>query len=110
MSQQSSQPKLKPSINEQKMNKKARVRVMRWQAVALWSWDMVNDTCAICRNKLYELCIECQADMYSANAKECTRAWGSCNHTYHFHCVSRWLKTRSTCPMDNNEWEYDKIE
>ena len=108
----SQQPKLqfKPSQNQLRANKRSRCRVLKWQAVALWSYDMVNDTCAICRNKLHELCIECQADAYSSNAKECTRAWGACNHTFHWHCIGRWLKTKTTCPMDNIEWEYDKIE
>ncbi len=47
----------KPSRNQQKANKRARVKVLKWGAVALWSYDIVNDTCAICRNKLHDLCI-----------------------------------------------------
>jgi hypothetical protein len=34
----------------------------KWNAVALWSWDIVVDTCAICRNHIMDLCIECQAN------------------------------------------------
>lgn len=28
-------------------------------------------------------------------------AWGQCGHSYHFHCITRWLRTRSTCPLGN---------
>lgn len=52
-------------------------QVKKWNAVALWwgsssfdfiiiivfrSWDIVVDTCAICRNHIMDLCIECQAN------------------------------------------------
>ena len=34
----------------------------KWNAVALWAWDIVVDNCAICRNHIMDLCIECQAN------------------------------------------------
>lgn len=39
-----------------------QIQVKKWNAVALWAWDIVVDTCAICRNHIMDLCIECQAN------------------------------------------------
>ena len=87
-----------------------RFTLRKWNAIVLWGWDICTDTCAICRNKLYEPSIEAQANPYGADVTGYSIAFGCCGHVFHMDCISRWLKTRSVCPLCNQEWEFAKVE
>jgi len=71
--------------------------------------------CAICRNKLEDLCIECVTGLPSTPDKyhgiiqqNCDVAKGTCGHEFHNHCIKRWLKTRKVCPLDERDWKLEE--
>lgn len=106
----SADPELNPDVEmEEAPKRKPRFEVKKWTAVAFWLWDIVVDTCAICRNHLMEPCIECEPNSINNSSDQCIAAWGTCNHAFHLHCIQRWLKSRAVCPLDNKDWTYQKF-
>ena len=81
---------------------KLRFELKKWNAVAFWSYNVQQDTCAICRNSIYEPSIENQA----SGVQDINIAWGACNHCFHLECVSRWLKQSDVCPLCQAPWEF----
>lgn len=94
-------------------NPKQKFEVKKWIGVAMWTFNNDVELCAVCRNLIVDPCIECQSNCSSVTGEsdsDCKVAWGVCNHAYHFHCVSKWLKKHSTCPLDNTQWELLRCE
>ncbi|ELA47922.1 hypothetical protein VCUG_00642 [Vavraia culicis subsp. floridensis] len=87
------------------MTKKPTIEILSFTPVALWSLDTQVENCAICRNHIMDTCIECQTGR--AVTTECTIAWGMCNHAFHSHCISQWLKSKPICPLDTQKWEFN---
>ncbi|MBA0744847.1 hypothetical protein Gogos_007451 [Gossypium gossypioides] len=66
----------------------------KWSSVAFWSWDIVVDNCAVCRNHIMDLCIECQANQIHGADNECTAAWGM------FYTVHATMHSTFTASVD----------
>ncbi|KAN0072459.1 hypothetical protein V8E54_009388 [Elaphomyces granulatus] len=46
---------MKAGGSEGASEEKKKFEVKKWNAVALWAWDIVVDNCAICRNHIMDL-------------------------------------------------------
>lgn len=66
-----------------------------------WNWNIHNDICAICRNYIFEPSI-------NSNNQESNSVVGSCNHAYHYECISKWIIKNKNCPLCNRKWAYKK--
>uniref|UniRef100_A0A0N5AHT8 RING-type domain-containing protein n=1 Tax=Syphacia muris TaxID=451379 RepID=A0A0N5AHT8_9BILA len=68
----------------------------KWNLLALWSWDVECDICAICRVQLMDACLRCQTEN---KRNECLVVWGECNHSFHNCCMALWVKQNNRCPL-----------
>jgi len=86
----------------------------KWNAVAMWSWDVECDTCAICRVQVMDACLRCQGESKvdakgSIGGEDCVVVWGECNHSFHHCCMSLWIKQNNRCPLCQQEWTVQKL-
>ncbi|CDW56871.1 ring box 1; RING box protein 1; regulator of [Trichuris trichiura] len=92
-------------------NQLPRFQITKFVGVALWSYDIKNDWCAICHCTINELCLACQTeDAKDSSQLECPPTVGVCTHTFHDHCINRWLRTQRVCPLDNQQWRSQHSE
>ena len=65
--------------NEKKEKKEKPIfEVKKWNAVALWSYNIKQENCTICHSNIMEPCIECQSKANNDDNNECKVAWGTC--------------------------------
>ena len=62
-----------------------------------------NKECIICKRSLFEPSYEMISD--NKNILDDTEiVIGKCGHIFHNDCLSKWLKTCETCPIDKVKW------
>uniref|UniRef100_A0A8C5PF08 cullin-RING-type E3 NEDD8 transferase n=1 Tax=Leptobrachium leishanense TaxID=445787 RepID=A0A8C5PF08_9ANUR len=71
--------------------------LFKWNAVAMWSWDVECDTCAICRVQVM------------GETGRAVLVWGECNHSFHNCCMSLWVKQNNRCPLCQQDWVVQRI-
>ena len=79
----------------------------KWNAVAMWSWDVKCDNCAICRVGIMNPCLNCQTK--KEDAPHCVVVWGDCNHSFHNCCMQLWVKQNNRCPLCQQDWAILRI-
>jgi len=97
--------------------------------VAVWKWDVEEDTCGICRMPFDGPCTDCKLpgdDCPIRTAARCATTnrpgaltpppplllllrvacavLGQCTHCFHMHCILRWLQSHEQCPMCRRPW------
>jgi RING-box protein 1 len=86
-----------------------RYELLKWNAICMWAYGdegRVETHCAICRSELHDMCLDCQANNYTLESSGCKVSWGFCNHSYHYHCIIKYLKLNPHCPLCNKEFDF----
>ncbi|URD95778.1 Anaphase-promoting complex subunit, partial [Musa troglodytarum] len=81
-----------------------KVKILKWHAVASWTWDAQDETCGICRMAFDGCCPDCKFP-----GDDCPLIWGACNHAFHLHCILKWVNSQTPqphCPMCRREWQF----
>lgn len=80
-----------------------------WNCVSVWSHGgSDDDNCSICRSTINDVCLQCQTLMGQSDIN-CNIGWGACNHAFHVHCISTWIKSHSTCPLCSEPWQMERV-
>ncbi|XP_032828063.1 RING-box protein 2 [Petromyzon marinus] len=93
-------------VGPQRAGPERMFSLKKWNAVAMWSWDVECDTCAICRVQVMDACLRCQAE---SKQEDCVVVWGECNHSFHNCCMSLWVKQNNRCPLCQQDWVVQRI-
>lgn len=67
------------------------------------------DTCTICNCKQNEYCMECSIIDTDINPKpnKCFVVESlSCDHKFHYCCLSKWLLIKTICPLCAKDWKF----
>jgi hypothetical protein len=79
---------------------KMKTLILRKNMIS-FKFEGIDETCSICLQEIKAG--EASAEMeWLALVADRTIIRTPCNHFYHAFCLSKWLKAKKTCPIDNN--------
>lgn len=59
-----------------------------------------------------DACLRCQAESKQDmryGRQDCVVVWGECNHSFHYCCMSLWVKQNNRCPLCQQEWSIQRM-
>lgn len=89
--------------------KNERFIVESCKGVILWSWNMMQDICSICKASIVDKCSYCISQEYGPE-KDCKIAFGKCGHAFHQHCIEKWISDNRNCVLCNQRWHLDYLK
>ena len=95
-----------------------KLEVKKWNPNNLYTPKINADitNCDLCHKDIMALCSDCyenrhMREEYIEKHGECLISWGLCDHSFHFHCIMKSLKTNDMCPSDNqHRWKFQNFE
>lgn len=79
-----------------------KIKITKLYAVYGWRWNIDDEMCGICQQGFDFMCAECK------HPSECPPQTGSCEHSFHQHCIEKWLESSGECPMCRLKWDCKK--
>ncbi|KAK0395499.1 hypothetical protein QR680_001310 [Steinernema hermaphroditum] len=91
-----------------------KIKIRRFVGVAEWKWirKSTDDSCGICLQVFEACCVDCKVP-----GEKCPLVEGSCTHSFHAHCIDRWIRSQQTeaqrdnvgvirkqCPLCRQDW------
>ena len=63
-------------------------------------WDIEdNSECSICQQAFESPCPKCKFP-----GDDCVPILGECKHTFHLHCIIKWIEENENCPLCRAKW------
>jgi hypothetical protein len=78
----------------------------------------LNTKCEICQRDLFLRCSKCNSHTDDSRKVKCSTSVGTgcplkigvCNHSFHKHCIDKWLEDNEKCPIDMESWRECVVE
>ena len=85
----------------------ARIELKSWTAVGVWKYNIKEDKCAIDKQSLQSVCMNCES-LGSCDKAQCAIDIGECKHAFHAHCIRPWIEKNQRCALCNKTWVHLK--
>ena len=84
----------KKDEKEKEVKESLPFEIVSWKPFGNIEVNHILNFCSLCNKKINEKCIECSKTVNSL----CDLDMGKCGHSFHTHCIKKWLHGSDDCP------------